>query len=269
MRALVRRSGVAVAAVAAAFGVGVLAGLPVAWPFDAAITAAPVAVDPTLRVATSAPHVVVLQHGLFRTEASMFRLERALRAHGYEPLNPRYASTRGSLADHAATLAAAVATRRDAGPVGAWSFVGHSMGGLVVREYLRRTDAVRPTAVVTLGTPHRGAVLADLRKRWFVFRWAMGTGAAFELSPGDARLGDGWQWPCPLGAVAGSLGDGNAAIAGEDDGTVGVAEALPDAASARLVLPLGHTRLSFADASLAATLHFLARGTFPPAPRMR
>lgn len=269
MRAAQRRSGIVLAAAAATFGVGVLAGLPVAWPFDAAITAWPVAVDRSLLVATSAPHVVVLQHGLFRSDASMFRLARALRAHGYEPLNPGYASTSGTLADHAAALAAAIAARRAAGPVGAWSFVGHSMGGLVVREYLRRPDAVRPTAVVTLGTPHRGAVLADLRKRWFVFRWAMGTGAACELSPGEPRHADATPWPCPLGAIAGSLGAGHAAIPGEDDGTVGVAEALPDAASARLVLPLGHTRLSFADDVVAATLHFLARGTFPAAPQVR
>lgn len=265
MRALLRRGGVALGASAALFAVGVLAGLPVAWPFDAAITAWPVAVDPALLVATSAPHVVVLQHGLFRSEASMFRLARALAAHGFEPLNPGYASTRGALADHAAALAAAIAARRDAGPVGAWSFVGHSMGGLVVREYLRRADAVRPTAVVTLGTPHRGAVLADLRKRWFLFRWAMGDEAAFELSPGDAQHARPWPAECPVGAIAGQLdGDGNPAIPGPDDGTVAVGEALPAAAAARLVLPLGHTRLSFADASVTATLHFLARGSFPP-----
>lgn len=265
------RLGLGVAALALAFGVGVLAGAPVAWPFDAATNLLPCPVDPALRApADGGARVVVLQHGLFRTSASLSRLERALRAHGYEPLNVGYPSTRGGIDAHADRLAAAIAARRSAGPVAGWAFVGHSMGGLVVAEALRRADAVRPWAVVTIGTPHRGAVLADLRKRWFVFRWAMGTAAACELSPGDPRHARPWPADCPLGAIAGQLpGDGHAAIPGADDGTVAVAEALPDAAVARLVLPLGHTRLSFADAAITATLAFLARGSFPPAPPPR
>lgn len=266
-----RRLGAGVALLALAFGGGVLVGAPVAWPFDAAINLLPSPVDAALRApADGGVRVVVLQHGLFRTSASMARLERALRAHGYEPLNVGYPSTRGGVDAHADRLAAAIAARRAAGPVAGWAFVGHSMGGLVVAEALRRADAVRPWAVVTLGTPHRGAVLADLRKRWFLFRWAMGDEAAFELSPGHPRHARPWPAACPLGAIAGELpGDGHAAIPGPDDGTVGVAEALPAAAIARLVLPLGHTRLSFADAAIAAVLHFLARGSFPPASAAR
>jgi len=261
-----RRLGLTVAALALAFGGGVLAGAPVAWPFDAATNVLPYPFDPGLRAPAGGARVVVLQHGLFRTAASLSRLERALRAHGYEPLNVGYPSTCGGIAAHADRLAAAIAARRAAGPVADWAFVGHSMGGLVIAEVLRRADAVRPWAVVTIGTPHRGAVLADLRKRWFLFRWAIGDEAAFELSPGHARHARPWPADCPLGAIAGQLpGDGHAAIPGPDDGTVGVAEALPAAAAARLVLPLGHTRLSFADATIAATLTFLARGSFPPA----
>lgn len=271
MGAALRRGGAAVAALALAFGVGVLAGAPVAWPFDAVTNLLPYPVDPALRApADGGARVVVLQHGLFRTAASLARLERALRAHGYEPLNVGYPSTRGSIDAHAERLTAVIAARRAAGPVAGWAFVGHSLGGLVVAEALRRADVVRPWAVVTLGTPHRGAVLADLRKRWFLFRWAMGDEAAFELSPGHPRHARPWPADCPLGAIAGQLaGDGHPAIPGPDDGTVGVAEALPAAAVARLVLPLGHTRLSFADASIAAVLHFLARGNFPPAPPPR
>jgi triacylglycerol lipase len=38
--------------------------------------------------------------------------------------------------------------------------VGHSMGGLVARAYLRDHGAARVARVVTLGTPHRGTGLA-------------------------------------------------------------------------------------------------------------
>ena len=40
--------------------------------------------------------------------------------------------------------------------------VGHSMGGLVARAYLRRHGAQRVSALITLGTPHRGSELARL-----------------------------------------------------------------------------------------------------------
>ncbi|SDH54539.1 MULTISPECIES: triacylglycerol lipase [unclassified Duganella] len=40
--------------------------------------------------------------------------------------------------------------------------VGHSMGGLVVRAYLRRYGNAQVARVVTLGTPHHGTALANL-----------------------------------------------------------------------------------------------------------
>lgn len=259
----------AVAAVLAA--VGVVAGAPVAWPFDVLVNLAPAPSAPQLAMpADGRVRVVVLQHGLFRTAASLGRLERTLRAHGYEVLNPGYPSTRGRVADHAAALAAAVAARARRGPVDDWAFVGHSLGGLVVAEYLRRPDAVRPRAVVTVGTPHAGAVLADLRKHWFLFRWAMGSEAALELSPGDPLHQR--PLPCPeiWGAIAGQVdGDGHAAIPGPDDGTVGVAEALPAAVAARFVAPVGHTWLPTAEPVILAVLHFLGGRSFPPPPAGR
>ena len=40
--------------------------------------------------------------------------------------------------------------------------VGHSMGGLVSRAYLRRHGAARVARLITLGSPHRGSMLAKL-----------------------------------------------------------------------------------------------------------
>ena len=40
--------------------------------------------------------------------------------------------------------------------------LGHSMGGLVARAYLRRYGAARIARVITLGTPHHGTALASL-----------------------------------------------------------------------------------------------------------
>lgn len=250
-----------------AFGIGVLAGWPVSWPFDVVLNLGGVPRnDALVAPADGTRRVVVLQHGLFRTAASLGRLERTLRAHGYEVLNPGYPSTCEPVEALAARLATALAARRAVGDGAVFAFVGHSMGGLVIEQYLRQPGAVEPWACVYLGTPHRGAVLADLRKHWFLFRWAMGTTGALQLSPGDALHRLPIPWPERSGTVVGDLGAGNSSIPGDDDGTVGVDEATFAGAGAVLRLPLGHTRLSYDDLAIGAVLQFLRRGTFPPTP---
>lgn len=250
----------------AAFTFGVLVGLPVAWPFDFVINlgAGPEVAD------LHAPQdgkrrLVVLQHGLWRSSASLGRLERTLRAHGYAVINPGYRSTRGRIEQFAERLHTAIEQELAANPAAEIHFVGHSMGGLVIQEYLRRPAARRPTSCVYLGTPHRGAVLADLRKHWFVFRLVMGTGAAMQLSPGDPLHLQPIPYGEVSGTIVGSLGAGNAAIPGDDDGTVAVAEASFAGAKASLLLPVGHTRLTFDARVHQQVLHFLRRGAFAPA----
>lgn len=56
--------------------------------------------------------------------------------------------------------------------------VGHSMGGLAARAYLRRSGTARVAKLITLGTPHQGSRLARL-----------GRGPnAREMEPGSAWL---------------------------------------------------------------------------------
>ncbi|MGV3741849.1 MAG: esterase/lipase family protein [Burkholderiaceae bacterium] len=60
--------------------------------------------------------------------------------------------------------------------------VGHSMGGLVARAYLRKYGASRVAKVITLGTPHRGTGLANfgtgLNSQQMQWRVAGGQGKA-------------------------------------------------------------------------------------------
>jgi triacylglycerol esterase/lipase EstA (alpha/beta hydrolase family) len=245
-----------------------LTGGPVAWPFDWLLNlGAPVVVDAARAPADGTVRVVVLQHGLFRTAASLGRLERSLRAHGYEVMNVGYASTRAPVEVHARSLAAAIASRSARGAVHEWRFVGHSMGGLVIEEYLRSPGAVEPSACVYLGTPHRGAMLADLRKRWFLFRWAMGTSAARQLSPGDAFHQQPLPWLDRSGAIVGDIGSGNSAIPGDDDGTVAVGEAALPVPARTVHVAAGHTGLTTSRQALRQVLHWLAFRAFAPDPR--
>lgn len=255
------------------YGIAVLAGMPFAWPYDFPVNLGGAPSRPDLRPpADGKRRVVVLVHGILRSSHAFGRMTRTLRDHGYEVLAFDYPSTSAPIEAHAARLTAAITRLAAAGsrPVDEWSFVGHSMGGLVIQEHLRTLgrDAAPPHACIYIATPQRGAMLADLRKHWFLFRWVMGTEAATQLSPGDAFHGR----PAPhldrSAVIAGDIERDHQAIPGPDDGTVGVEEAsLPGVP--RLLLPFGHTAITARAETVEQVLTWLRYGRFEtPAERL-
>lgn len=265
-----RRGGYGLAALCVAYLLTVLGGVPFAWPFDYWVNAGAPEVDEALRLpADGRRRVVILQHGMWRSPLAMLRIERTLAAHGYEVHNLGYPSTVARIQDHAARLREGVEAVFARGPVHELSFVGHSMGGLVIQEYLRDPAARQPVACVYIATPHRGAILADLRKNWFLFRLGMGTAASLQLSPGDPIHDQPIPVPGRVGTIVGDIGDGNSAIPGPDDGTVGVAEATFAGASDSVAVPFGHTRIAYHPATARLVLTFLRQGAFAPAGSLR
>lgn len=262
-RRRVTRALLVLAGLAAGYLVALLLGMPMGWPYDypANLGFTPDRADLALPD-DGRRRVVVLQHGILRSSYALGRLERTLARHGYEVHNLDYPSNAGTLEQHADTLAAAVEEIAGAGPVDEWSFVGHSMGGLVIQELLRRPGAPAPKACVYIATPHRGALLADLRKHWFLYRWIMGTTSAAQLSPGHAFHERPIRFAERSGVILGDIGEGNDAIPGRDDGTVGVDEARLDGAAATLVLPYGHTRIAAHPRTAEQVLVFLRTGRF-------
>lgn len=224
------------------------------------------ALEPDPELAPEQPTLVVTVHGLCRSAWSMARLERTLEAQGYEVLNFGYDSTDALLRDHAAALAEALEARlaqRD-GPPPRLAFVGHSMGGLVIRAYLARPDARSAQACAFIATPHRGAVLAELRQDFPPFRWFCGEAAALELRPGDPFVASLPPLAVDrIGVLYGASGresGWNDEIPGDDDGTVGVAEAQLPGATAVRRFELGHYRISLDADVLAAVRRFLRKG---------
>nr|WP_315257698.1 alpha/beta fold hydrolase [uncultured Duganella sp.] len=67
-----------------------------------------------------------------------------------------------SIDDFAPQIHAAVERLRKATGSAQVILVGHSMGGLVARAYLRRHGSAHIARVITLGTPHHGTALAHL-----------------------------------------------------------------------------------------------------------
>ncbi len=129
-----------------------------------------------------------------------------------------YASTRGTLEDHAAALAKVI-ERLDTG-VDQIDIVAYSMGNLVVRRYLYDHQDPRIKRLVMIGPPNHGAKLAADWGENPVFLAVVGA-SAYQMGAGwETTVKSLAQPTCEFGIIAGCKGNDSgysAKLAGDDD----------------------------------------------------
>ncbi len=215
---------------------------------------------------------IVLLHGLMRSASSMSALAESLSATLQRPIiNFEYASTRGSIGDHAAALRELIAGLPAEVRL---SFVGHSMGNIVVRHALgdwqRAEDQAilaRVDHVVMLGPPNQGAAIARQLAKTGIFGWVTGKGG-MELGPKwddfEAKLA---VPPCPFGIVAGHLPESslrNPLVDGASDFVVGVEETHLAGETDFLEVPRLHSFLMDDPVVQQAVANFILYHKFVP-----
>lgn len=213
-----------------------------------------------------AQECVVLLHGLARVSNSMAELERKLQRAGYLTANINYPSrkfTIPELAEDAVGRGVDRCREQDAAKI---HFVAHSLGGILVRQYLNTHDLPVLGRAVMLGTPNRGAGIVDEIRAWPGFGLlgpsarALGTDSEsiiHELGPVDFELGviAGNVSINPLGGLL--LGESN-------DSVVTVESTKVDGMKAHLVMPVIHTIMMRNNEVIDHTIHFLKTGQFIP-----
>jgi len=136
--------------------------------------------------------VVLLLHGLMQTRRVWEVLEERLRDHNYAVMSFHLAGLAGRFNTHPVeTTAGFVAEKLDRlrakHGFGRVHLVGHSMGGLIAREYIQHLGgAAHVRSLVTLGTPHRGTPMAALGVA--VLGFGLLPTAAAELLPGSRLM---------------------------------------------------------------------------------
>jgi len=205
------------------------------------------------------PEAVVLLHGLWFAGWTQVLLARRLRQRGFLTYPFSYPSVRSDLAENASALQA-FASRLRAPVV---HFVGHSLGGVVIRALFHHHPHQAPGRIVTLGSPHAGTYPGRALSRLAVGRAIVGR------SVRDLVEGVPASWTSPdreIGVVVGltSLGIGRLVpgLPHPNDGVVPRAEAEWTAATEVLELPVAHTGMLVSPVVARQVAHFLSRGRF-------
>lgn len=202
---------------------------------------------------------IFLIHGLFMHGHIMKYMQTKLTQSGYDVHCFSYKTVSRPLRDNAALLIEFVRANRQTGDV--CHFVGHSLGGLLIRLAYELSPELFTGRIVTVGTPHNGSVIAervakDLHDKIL--------GGSFPKAL-DGNL-PAWQGEIELGSIAGdkSIGLGFAFTALEqpNDGTVAVSETQLHNQTAHLVLPLSHTALIYSKRVCVQIDCFLRTGQF-------
>ena len=208
---------------------------------------------------------VILLHGMARTKSSMGKLENYLTRQGYQVMNDGYPSTREPVDKIAAGyLAPMIENCRKAGAEKI-HIVTHSLGGIIVRQYLQNETLPPGSRIVMISPPNKGSELADALKNLWIYKWLNGP-AGQVLGTGPDSL------PNMLTPVDADIGviTGNRSlnpffswlIPGEDDGKVSVERAKLAEMADFLVVPAGHTFIMRHPAVLKQVVWFLKTGRF-------
>ena len=208
---------------------------------------------------------VILLHGMGRTKRSMRKLEKHLLGKGYKTLNHGYSSTSKSIKSIAEEEIPAVIAKCRRQKASKIHFVTHSLGGIVVRQYLQTKFLPKGSRIVMLGPPNHGSEIADYLKGFFLFKWLNG--------PAGQELGtDKHSVPNTLKPIKAEVGiiTGNknlnpffsGLISGPNDGKVSVESAKLKGMRDFIVLPCNHTFIMKDKAAMKQVVYFLEYGKF-------
>jgi pimeloyl-ACP methyl ester carboxylesterase len=207
---------------------------------------------------------VIVVHGLGRTPASMAILESRLKNAGFRVVNFGYPSTSEPMEALVARLQAEI-LRCCANEAETVHFVTHSMGGVLVWNYLSEQPEAHGGRVVMLSPPSQGSELVDAFADSPLLRSMLG--------PAGSRLGtDSASIPSQLGPIRFRLGIitgdrslnpiGSWLIPGPDDGKVGVDRANVEGAADFKVISATHTFIMNRRDVAEEVVHFLRHGQF-------
>lgn len=205
---------------------------------------------------------VILLHGLARSSISMTRIEYRLIKENYRVINVNYPSRERHIEQLANEAIGDALKQCGNDPV---SFVTHSMGGILVRQYLSQHTIANLDKVVMLGPPNEGSEVVDKLSRFPIFQLLNGE-AGMQLGTKDnsvpKRLGAA---DFELGIIAGTQSVNillSTLIPGKNDGKVSVESTKLSGMKDHIEVKTTHPMMTFNTDVINQVIRFLAYGNF-------
>ncbi|WP_028114232.1 esterase/lipase family protein [Ferrimonas kyonanensis] len=204
---------------------------------------------------------LVMLHGLYMHHTIMRPLAALMRNQGWQVDGFSY----NSLAIDPDVLFRRLDRRRRPGQP--MYLLGHSLGGVLIRQYAEQHPLPPGSRLVTLGSPHQGATVTRQLQKWNLLG-LLGNAHEHGLLPTERR---DYNADTPLGSLAGDAGIGMGKLLTNlsntpNDGTVTVDETRIDGMSDHIVLPVSHTSMLLSAEVARQTHLFLSHGHFQHQP---
>lgn len=209
--------------------------------------------------------VVVLAHGLGRSDFAMWRFTQRLENAGYLVCTLDYSSLGETVESVLESTTDQIDQCVSSAPQ--VHFIGHSLGGLVIRSYLQNhkdfVEGERLGEVVLIGTPNGGSELAD----HYSNSWLMEVGGEISqaLVTGENSLGNQLEeLDIDIGVIAGtkSMTLTKDVFSGPNDGLVSVESTKLNNMTDFITINVGHSNMRYNKEVSQQSIHFLMHGKF-------
>jgi len=206
---------------------------------------------------------VILLHGLARTESSMEILEERLSVEGHKTVNLGYSSREHGieiLAEKA--ISPAINECKGSKEV---SFVTHSLGGILIRQYLATREIENLKYVVMLGPPNKGSEVVDKLRNIPGFKFINGD-AGLQLGTDKLSIPNSLgKSNFNVGIIAGNKSINwilSSLIPGTDDGKVSVEKTKLEGMNDHLELSVTHPFMMKNEKVISQVIYYLKNGKF-------
>jgi pimeloyl-ACP methyl ester carboxylesterase len=212
-------------------------------------------------------HYLVILHGIYKTSKHMQKLADFMSDNGFKVLNLDYPSTKYRIEELTKKVALQIKNKlpKDAKV----SFIGYSMGGLIVRAILNNPE-YRPAnldKVVLLATPNKGSEVADFWSGFWLFEKLFGpAGEQLQTGSHNKKLDQLLGVPdYDLGIIAGNFTIdpfSSILLKGDDDGKVSIKSTMISTMSDHIVVNASHLFFPRNKQVMLQALYFLKYGKF-------
>ena len=208
---------------------------------------------------------VILLHGMGRTKFSMLRLEEYLSKLNYMVINFSYPSTSKTIEQIARIHIPDAVAQCQNTSIKKIHFVTHSLGGIIIRQYLQTHTLPVGSKIVMLSPPNQGSEIADHFRNVFWYRWSTGPAGQQLTTAKDSLPNRLKSINVDVGIIAGTKSIEpwfSSLIPGKDDGKVSVKRTQLDEMKDFLSVPHTHTFIMCSLKVLRQIKNFLKHGKF-------